>query len=51
MGAASPRGCRRTCFLVEDDPVQAAKATALIEQAISENTMLFISDVVLCETV
>jgi predicted nucleic-acid-binding protein len=38
-------------FLVEDDAVQAAKATALIEQATSDNTTLFISDIVLCETV
>lgn len=38
-------------FLVEDDAVQAAKATALIERAISDNATLFISDVVLCETV
>lgn len=38
-------------FLVEDDPVQAAKATALIEKAISEDTTLFVSEVVLCETV
>jgi predicted nucleic-acid-binding protein len=38
-------------FLVEDDAVQAARATALIEQAISESATLFISDVVLCETV
>jgi predicted nucleic-acid-binding protein len=38
-------------FLVEDDPTQAAKATALIENAITESTTLFVSDVVLCETV
>lgn len=38
-------------FLVEDDAVQAAKAAALIEQAISDNATLFISDVVLCEAV
>lgn len=38
-------------FLVEDDEVQAAKATSLIEQAIADDAALFISDVVLCETV
>jgi len=38
-------------FLVEDDKAQAAKATALIERAISDGVTLFISDVVLCETV
>jgi predicted nucleic-acid-binding protein len=38
-------------FLVEDDIAQAAKATALIEQAISDGATIFISDVVLCETV
>lgn len=38
-------------FLVEDDAVQAAKATALFERAIADGTALFISDVVLCETV
>ncbi|MBK9262763.1 MAG: type II toxin-antitoxin system VapC family toxin [Polyangiaceae bacterium] len=38
-------------FLVEDDEVQTAKAAALIEKAIDENSTLFISDVVLCETV
>jgi predicted nucleic-acid-binding protein len=38
-------------FLVEDDESQTAKATALFEQAIADGTALFISDVVLCETV
>jgi predicted nucleic-acid-binding protein len=38
-------------FLVEDDIAQTAKATALIEQAIVDDTTIFISDVVLCETV
>lgn len=36
---------------MEDDEVQTAKAAALIEKAIDENSTLFISDVVLCETV
>lgn len=38
-------------FLVEDDPNQAAQATSLIENAVTEGTTLFVSDVVLCETV
>jgi predicted nucleic-acid-binding protein len=38
-------------FLVEDDEIQTAKATSLFEQAIADGTALFISDVVLCETV
>lgn len=38
-------------FLVEDDEAQAAKAMSLFEQAIANGTALFISDVVLCETV
>jgi predicted nucleic-acid-binding protein len=38
-------------FLVEDDAAQTAKVTALIEKTISEKETLFISDVVLCETV
>jgi predicted nucleic-acid-binding protein/bifunctional DNA-binding transcriptional regulator/antitoxin component of YhaV-PrlF toxin-antitoxin module len=38
-------------FLVEDDAAQASRAAALIEQAIADGTALFISDVVLCETV
>jgi len=38
-------------FLVEDDAAQTAKATALIERTVSDGATLFISDVVLCETV
>lgn len=38
-------------FLVVDDEAQAAQATSLIEQAIADDAALFISDVVLCETV
>ncbi len=38
-------------FLVEDDDEQTAKASALIENAIAKNSTLFISDIVLCETV
>jgi predicted nucleic-acid-binding protein len=38
-------------FLVEDDPVQSAKAGRVIERAMARNEALFISDLVLCETV
>lgn len=38
-------------FLVEDDAVQTAKAAALMEKAVSDKATLFVSDVVLCETV
>ncbi len=38
-------------FLVEDDAVQTAKVTSLFEQAIADGSTLFVSDVVLCETV
>jgi predicted nucleic-acid-binding protein len=38
-------------FLVEDDEIQTAKVTSLFEQTIADGTVLFISDVVLCETV
>ena len=38
-------------FLVEDDKKQAAKASRLIETAISEGQELFVADVVLCELV
>jgi predicted nucleic-acid-binding protein len=38
-------------FLVEDDAVQTAKVTSLFEQEIADGSTLFVSDVVLCETV
>lgn len=38
-------------FLVEDDAAQAARATALISSAIALDEPLYVSDVVLCETV
>lgn len=38
-------------FLVEDDARQSAAAAALIGKAVSRSEPLFISDVVLCETV
>lgn len=38
-------------YLVEDDARQTALAAALIDRAIREDQLLFISDVVLCETV
>ncbi len=38
-------------YLVEDDAVQTAKASALIRRAIADDQMLFLSDVVVCETV
>jgi predicted nucleic-acid-binding protein len=38
-------------FLVEDDARQTALAVALIERAIADDESLFVSDVVVCETV
>jgi predicted nucleic-acid-binding protein len=38
-------------FLVEDDERQSAEAAALVERAISVGDALFVSDIVLCETV
>lgn len=38
-------------FLVEDDKAQSAKAARLVARAVSEDELLFISDVVVCETV
>lgn len=38
-------------FLVEDDAKQTADAAALIESAITADETLFVSDVVMCETV
>ena len=38
-------------YLVEDDPRQGALATALIERAVAVDEALFVSDVVVCETV
>ncbi|MGH7717247.1 MAG: PIN domain-containing protein [Gemmatimonadaceae bacterium] len=38
-------------FLVEDDEAQTAAAAALVDRAIASDDALFISDVVLCETV
>ncbi len=38
-------------FLVMDDPVQAAKAVELVERAVQEQQRVFLSDIVLCETV
>ncbi|MEP6654368.1 MAG: type II toxin-antitoxin system VapC family toxin [Myxococcales bacterium] len=36
-------------FLVEDDQVQAARATALIKRAIEGDDRLFVADIVMCE--
>jgi len=36
-------------FLVEDDLQQAARAKALVQQAIAQGEVLFVSEVVLCE--
>ena len=36
-------------FLVEDDEVQTARATALLRRAVEADKPLFISDVVMCE--
>ena len=38
-------------FLVEDDQKQAAAAAALIERVIADGDTIFVSDVVVCETV
>jgi predicted nucleic-acid-binding protein len=38
-------------FLVEDDKAQSAKAARLVERAVARNERLFVSDLVLCETV
>jgi predicted nucleic-acid-binding protein len=38
-------------FLVEDDTAQSAKAAKLVAHAVSEDEPIFVSDVVLCETV
>ena len=38
-------------FLVEDDQAQTRKAKSLVQKAVAQDTPLFISDVVLCETV
>jgi predicted nucleic-acid-binding protein len=38
-------------FLVQDDEAQSAAATALIEETLSREEGLFVSDVVMCETV
>lgn len=38
-------------YLVEDDVRQTAQAAALIERAIEDDESLYVSDVVVCETV
>jgi len=38
-------------FLVEDDRRQSARARTLITAAIADNTQLYLSDIVMCETV
>ena len=38
-------------FLVEDDKAQSAKAAKLVERAAARDETLFVSDVVICETV
>lgn len=38
-------------YLVEDDPRQCALATALIDRVVANDETLFVSDVVVCETV
>ncbi len=38
-------------YLVEDDAKQTAHAAALIERAIADDESLYVSDVVVCETV
>jgi predicted nucleic-acid-binding protein len=38
-------------FLVEDDPRQSAAAAALVERAIQTDDTLYVSAIVLCETV
>ena len=38
-------------FLVVDDKAQPAKAAKLVDGAVARNETLFVSDVVICETV
>ena len=38
-------------FLVVDDKAQSAKAAGLVDRAVARNETLFVSDVVICETV
>ena len=38
-------------FLVEDDPRQSRRAAALIERAVRNEEEIFLSEIVLCETV
>jgi predicted nucleic-acid-binding protein len=38
-------------FLVEDDKAQSARAARLVARAVSEEEPLFVSDIVVCETV
>ena len=38
-------------FLVEDDARQTAEAAALIKRVVDADGTLFVSDIVLCETV
>ncbi len=38
-------------FLVEDDEAQSRRTTALIEGAVAREEQLFVSDIVMCETV
>jgi predicted nucleic-acid-binding protein len=38
-------------FLVEDDKAQSAKAARLVERVAARDETLFVSDVVICETV
>lgn len=38
-------------FLVEDDPKQSARATALVERAVRDAKPLFLAQIVVCETV
>jgi predicted nucleic-acid-binding protein len=38
-------------FIVDDDPAQCKRAKALIQRCIRDSNRIFISDVVVCETV
>ncbi|HLF92254.1 MAG TPA: PIN domain-containing protein, partial [Planctomycetota bacterium] len=38
-------------FLVEDDPKQSARAAALVKRAVRDQDPLFLSQIVVCETV
>lgn len=38
-------------YLVEDDPEQSSRATALVERALAEGDRLFVTQIVLCELV